>query len=226
MINTEPVYQITRSEYDALISSLNNIQEILSNAKIVNEKGNTETEKLADSTMRALFGIKYQYVLCYNFDFKQWNTHHILEKKMRVDALKLAEKAYCKLKHILESDPKFKNREVVAIATMPVMEDLDNETTTIQQPTPALSTKYQSNTILPNGGAGTIICRDKITGKILPIPNIWIAVSYHVNSNCGTKTDSSGRQRHGGLKYTPRRFAQDCIDTPQKLNALKKLYTR
>ena len=219
MKTSEQKYILTQSEYDILTRNLQEIQVILSNATIIDSKTQkilerppVVVEKLTSSKMQELFGTNYHHILYYNFDSGRWNTDRIMGWKLTND---LKATIMCQnLKDILEHAPEFNNLDVVAVVYMPVVKKNINPGTILENPKPATklptnATSAAQNQLGCHGAVGTIVCRNKNTGQIRPVPNQWI----HYPA------------RHS-LRQIPIDFVQLCIKSTEPLNNLIKIHAR
>ncbi len=135
---------------------------------------NSNKEILTDLKMQELFGANYEGLMYYNFDAGKWNCDRFMG--FCVPYQDKTEQAAIELKKILDAELERKNWEVVAIVTtlirdkyfMGVGERVNR---------PRFNAKGRSV-------VGTIVRRDKNTGKILTVPVDWIGV-FNDNTLCG-----------------------------------------
>lgn len=218
-MKNEQVYVITQSEYDILTKNLSQIQNILAHAKVVDpttqqfiERRPIQLEKLSTEKMQELFGKNYQHLIYYSFDTSWWNKDTILGWKLLYEASTI--QLLRGLKDMIEATPEFKNLDVVAIVNMPIVESPTTNVPTVTNPKPAIKLPSNSDEKTKkylgcNGAAGTIVCRDKCTGKLQPVPDTWI----HIPT------------RHS-LRQIPNDFAKECLRNQDTLNSLIKIHTR
>lgn len=158
------------------------------------------TELLTDEHMRKLFGTNYNGITYYNYDTNTWNRDSYLGDKI----LGRDSNIYHKLKELLESSPSFAPYELVAFATMPIVHtpDYKNYPILISNPTHKKPSSYV---------VGTIVRRDKTTGKIVPVPNTWLGLKQFPFYN-------------SAICEGPFFFAFDCNKFPILTNALLKIH--
>lgn len=207
-MKAEVVYQLTKSEYDILMTNLNKIQDILSHAQIVESKSGqpvrncfVQPEKLTDEKMQELFKTNYRHIMYYNLDTGLWNKTRILGWKL-LREYNVAEQ-FMSAKNILESCPEFHYLEIVAFVVMPIVH-VNEQFGVIEDPVPNTTSKIQHG----GGWGGTIVCRDKFTGKLRPVPNTWI------------------RGWGGSPRQIPKEFAKRCLDCQDVQQQLIEIHTR
>ena len=157
-------------------------------------------ERLTDLKLHNMFGENYRNIICYNFDNKLWNKSTLLNYDIlnRQDTIQYAKLA----KLTIEHNPDFKNFEVVAfvITIIPAQQHLfignfierphfTNDATAI---------------------AGNIICRNRKTGRIMPMSDFWLAGRGYTE------------QRHT-VAHGADDFIHDCWGLPQYQQALLRL---
>ena len=167
----EPMYRISQSDYNALVAHLQQIQNILGRAVIVDEtehqvvaSGDNKAdvaEQLNVSRMQELFGANYKGILLYNFESQLWNRSEYQGAKPDL--------ADCSNADSVRKSWPDKSMDLVALATMTINDaNFKGWCEPVQKP--VFSQKG-------NSVVATFVCRDKVTGKILPLPTNWIGVS-------------------------------------------------
>lgn len=158
------------------------------------------TELLTDEHMRKLFGTNYNGITYFNYDtgrwfHKTWDTIKILAHDRPI---------FQDFKKHIESAPHFAPYELVALVVMPIQHtpNYKNFPILVSNPTYTPRSSYI---------VGTIIRRDRTSGKILPVPTTWHGVK-----------DFS--QHFSALEDGPFFFAFDCIKFPILTNALLKIH--
>lgn len=123
-------------------------------------------EKLTAEKMQELFGTNYNNILYYNFDTKKWSAKHYIG--FHIPAENMKSKYTSLFKDMLHSMRKFAGYELAGIAFM-----------TIDQSQYAGWKRDVVNpTFKPDSAfVAKIICRDKKTGKIVPVSNSWFGVN-------------------------------------------------
>ena len=157
-------------------------------------------EILTDSKMRQLFGENYHGLIFYNYDFGLWNAEKYHGYKIETCEINLE-----KLKTVLEKEPKFAGFELVAVVTMPIRND----------EFPGAGAVIKKPNLNFNGWAivGTIVKRDKKTGKIAPVHDAWLGT--HVSGSlCGA------------CRYGATWFANDVANKDKFRRALINAHTR
>ena len=125
----------------------------------------SEKEILTTVKMKSLFGASYDNIVYYNFDTDVWNRSKYLGFTMgnqSIDARNAIE-----MKRMVEMEPEMQDLEVVASVTM--------STTDAEYPgngNVAAAVKYKRDRNI----VGTLVLRDKTTGKILPVVPCWLGV--------------------------------------------------
>lgn len=133
-----------------------------------------DKELLTDDKMRELFGANYEGLMYYNFDSGKWNCERFCG--YCVPYQEETEKMAKKLKKMLEETPQFKNWDVVACVTTLIRDKYFS----------GMAQKVNHPRFNKKGKSvvGTIVRRDKTTGKILPVPVDWSGV-FKADSICG-----------------------------------------
>ncbi len=131
-------------------------------------------EILTDDKMRELFGTNYEGLMYYNFDSGKWNCERFYG--YCVPYQEETEKMAKNLKKMLEETPQFKNWDVVACVTTLIRDKYFS----------GMAQKVNRPRFNKKGKSvvGTIVCRDKATGKIMPVPVDWSGV-FTADSICG-----------------------------------------
>ncbi len=155
-------------------------------------------ERLTDDKIQKCLGANYEGVMYYNFDAGKWKSNVCLECDMPYQDR--FEKLMWEFKAVLERDVKFSGYELVAVVTMVVKERLF----------PGVGGRV-TRPFFTRGGTGvvgTIVRRDKKTGKLLSMPSNWNGV---------------GVSKLGGFDaiwYGPKWFAMAGIENPEFRHAL------
>lgn len=154
---SDKTYTLTQRDYDILVKETLNNPTALG---VLQRIAGQTNDKLDDKKMSELFGTNYHGIIYYNFETNTWNrknpnagidTTHALELKKRV-----------------ETDPKMRDIEIIAAVAMPISEtEYPGWGAVVHNP------KYSST---GNSIVGTVVRRDKRTGKILPIASGWIGI--------------------------------------------------
>ncbi len=166
---------MTQEEYNLLKKEFNKLKKLLDNVEIVrsDKRGTAKQlnscDLLDDNVMQVLFGINYKNILFYNFQTNTWNTKEFLGYKYgfheryvtaNVKEFKRAfDELFCK-----------SGLELLACVVMPVS----------LQKYPCLSGCVINKPVFkPNGRGvvGTVVCRDKVSGKLLSLGDRWIGVA-------------------------------------------------
>ena len=125
--------------------------------------------------MQELFGINYQFMEWFDYDKGCLNNGVSVSKADKI--------IYNNFRNILKNDTRFnKGCELVAVVSLTICNcsDIPDFGKIIRSPRYAKpSVKFLRQTHY----AGTIICRDKKSGKILPVPNKWLYTGF---STCVT----------------------------------------
>lgn len=138
-------------------------------------------ESLTQIKMRELFGANHQFIECFNYD--------TLCRNDGIKALNPEMATYKNFRNILKSDARFNNNyDLVAVVSLSIC------------PYPYSNSPFCGQVVRypryvkPNikffgetGSAGTIVCRDKKTGKILPVPKRWLYSGTHTCIVAGTQ---------------------------------------
>lgn len=128
-----------------------------------------EKEILTDGKMKNLFGASYENIVYFNFDTECWNRSRYLGFTMgdqSVDARNAME-----MKQMVEKEPEMQGLEVVASVTMSTPDCEYPGTGNIA----GKPTYKRARNIV-----GTLILRDKVSGKILPPAPCWLGVDDYV----------------------------------------------
>ncbi len=132
-------------------------------------------EKLTANKVNELFGANYQFVEWFDYDEWKSNPGQSISNQDSV--------IYRKFRNILKQDVRFnRNYDLVAVVSLSVCPSPYSNSPflgqIIRRPRYVKpNTKFLGAT----GYAGTIICRDKKTGKILSVPKKWL---YVKTSHC------------------------------------------
>ena len=171
--------------------------------KALNDKGQ---EMLTEAKMKELFGINYDYIMCYNYDTRQWNHNDFYvgyeikdrvskHKKTNESRIQYEKNCIDGMYKTLKTKLAKRNMELVASVTMPeCYEQIPEET--LQEAKsfkkkhsyPVFQTGRQ--TIIQNPkfaitefAVGTVITRDLQTGKINPISSSWVMITGFLRWN-------------------------------------------
>lgn len=158
-------------------------------------------ETLTKTKLQELFGAEYSMVRYYDYDRGCYGDGHAISAgygKFNTDAFRI-------LKIKFGADARLKNYDLVAvvvktIARQNVGQDIGR---IITNPT---SVPNKSGHMATNAFASTVICRDKRTGKIVPVPTQWIISG---ESTCSTENDASVSSAYYGLPGVADAIEQD-----------------
>ena len=128
----------------------------------------TEKELLTVGKMKSLFGAAYKDIVYFNFDTGLWNRSSYLGfgiGNQNIDTRNALE-----MKSAVEKESEMQGREVVASVVKAVDRDDYPGDGRISS---GAKYKRSSNVI------GTLVLRDKNTGKILPIAPCWLGVEAY-----------------------------------------------
>lgn len=124
-------------------------------------------EFLDVAKLRELFGANYDFIEFFDYDTGRLNSGHKVSKSDDI--------IYRNFKNILSKDARFNNHyelaAVVSLSVSPYPYSDVNDGQIVRKP------KYVKPSIKflgQTGFAGAIVCRDKNTGKILPVPSKWL----------------------------------------------------
>lgn len=117
--------------------------------------------------MRELFGVNYESIEYFDYDTGELNSGH---KVSRSDNM-----IYRNFKNILSKDARFNNHyelaAVVSLSVSPYPYSDVNDGQIVRCPK---YVKPDTGFLKQTGYVGTIVCRDKKTGKILPVSSKWL----------------------------------------------------
>ena len=136
------------------------------NFEIKSEPGAKEI--LSQGKMKDLFGESYKNIVYFNYDTGVWNRPHYLGYSIgdqRVDTRDAME-----MRRMIELEPQMQGYELVASVTMATDDENYPGTGRI---THEPQYKRARNII------GTLILRDKKSGKILPVAPCWLGVESY-----------------------------------------------
>lgn len=139
-------------------------------------------ERLTSEKMQELFGANYRGIVYYNFDKK---VHFSLGYEGALSAsAPIAPNNAAECKTVLEHEPLFSDREVVATVVMSIAPQKSG-TSMIQ------GKKIKNPVHAPQGSTvvGTLVTRNCTTGKINPVPTTWLGVC-----NDGIKYNAGARK--------------------------------
>lgn len=158
-------------------------------------------EVLDDAKARQLFGANYGGVVFYDLERGTWNKNVYLGKYIEYQDVD----AVCakKMQKVLSRRPEFEAAEVIGCATMLIEDNLV---------WPVRGAEIKNATYCPTGTtvAGTLIRRDKQTGKILPIAKSWVAVNCYVTRNFAARNIA---RSFAAFTMLDRKFQQTLIQT-------------
>lgn len=125
-------------------------------------------EVLTNDKMHELFGANYQFVELFNYDTGRLNSGGAVPKDDRI--------IYNNFRNILKNDARFnKNYELVAVVSLSICSyPYSNSPFVGQVVRKPRYVKPNDKFLGETGFAGTIVCRDKKTGKIATVPNKWL----------------------------------------------------
>lgn len=136
---------------------------------MMNNGQNKTTKEILDAQkMKDLFGANYTKVLYFNFDNNQWNRSDYLGFSTGNQSIDTVQ-AY-KFQETLRPHLNKSNFEIVATVTMSVN---DTEYPGTNKSTIRTPIYKRANNII-----GTVILRDKTTGKIFK-PNTWMGINKY-----------------------------------------------
>lgn len=160
--------------------------------------GNAFKERITDDKMRHLFGVNYDGVMYYDFDGAVWKSDKYLGYSMPYQDR--FEKLMWDLKRVLECEVNFAKYELVAVVTMVIKDRFF----------PGVGKKitHPFYGVGGKGVVGTIIRRDKESGKLLSIPCSWNGVHISRLGVCDA------------IWYGPKWFAEFGIENSEFRNAL------
>jgi len=198
--------RLTKEERDFLISvGGNRARKILSHATEINPALPENQEILTDKKMNELFSGK-PYILYYNFDASNWNSARFMghvRPNITKDTYDVIE-----MKKTLEKQLNFIDKEIVAVVII----------TAIRYPGWGDLTHYHA--ICPdakNTAVGTLVCRNKKTGKIMQQPKQYIGIGRYLHESAVPE-------------YAVQAFARDAMSDTRNskfaktLNELYKLH--
>ena len=132
-------------------------------------------ESLTADKLQELFGVNYQFIECFNYDDWKLKGGKGVSKKDGI--------IYKSFRNILKSDSRFNNScELVAIISLSICPYPYSESPFVGQVVRKPKYVKPNEKFLGESGyAGTIVGRDKKTGKILKVPNKWL---YTATQHC------------------------------------------
>lgn len=137
-------------------------------------------EILTDDKMADLFGENYKGILYYNFDRKKWNSDRYMGISVKGQDIDTANAVEMRTKMHRMKD--FADYELVAVVTMVVPFTV--------YPTHDVFVENPRYDLRGDCVVGTIVCRDKRSGRILPVDNRWVAVLRFKNHTAACATGS------------------------------------
>ena len=147
--------------------------------KVENAVVAPQKEILTDGKMRELFGDNFARITYYNLDANKWFGNGVSSFNER--ASKCGANNMRNIKTLMESDVVFRDLEMVAGVTMIVDDRLF--------PGWAETVRNPMSCVFGKSVLATLVCRDKRTGKILPVPVSWVGVNKFA---CSTTAESQG----------------------------------
>ena len=127
-----------------------------------------ERELLTDQKMKSLFGANYKNIVSFNFDAGAWNRSSYLG--FSIGNQNIDTRDAIEMRRMLELDERVKNFEIVATVTMSVPDELYPGTHNVGR-----DVKYKRARNI----VGTVVLRNKATGKILKPNNTWFGVEKY-----------------------------------------------
>jgi len=172
MQRTEKRYYFTETEYNALTDAMINNPHALQILQRIANRPIYVKEELTDQKIHQLFGANYYGLVYYNFETNKWNRNTYAGQpisKQHFDTNQATE-----LKRRAELDAAFSELEILAVASIAIDSELY----------PGWGKPIVKPTYLKHGGSivSTIVCRDRRTGNILPIPDEWMGVRQQRSS--------------------------------------------
>ncbi|MBR5153171.1 MAG: hypothetical protein IKW57_00015 [Alphaproteobacteria bacterium] len=172
----EKIYQLSQPDYDIVSRAVRfcpDAVRALKRATVLKKNPQQKSDKhgnkelLTDAKMHELFGANYKHILYYNFDEKRWNTdryfYGLTDLEFATDITKQAKPVFARAK-------AFRGMELVAVIVMAVEDKVYLGFGDVaRNPKPFVKN--------PGASVGTIVCRDKSTGKIVYEPNAWLGIS-------------------------------------------------
>jgi len=163
-MSTKPkTYTLTQRDYDILLSSV--LHNPIALGVLQRIAGNT-SDKLDENKMSELFSANYHGITYFNFETNKWNRNNYkidAKKHQGIDTVHAQE-----LKRNIEQDPNMRDIEVIAAVAMTINEpDYPGWGEIIHNP------KFSAT---GKSVIGTIVRRDKRTGKILPVTSEWMGI--------------------------------------------------
>ena len=143
-------------------------------------------EILTDDKMRQILGANYNDVIYYNFDKAAWNADSYLGFKIENQAEYTKIANQCKA--LVESDAQFEPFELVAVVTM-VIDDEQYTEFGAKVKKPKFS-KFGKSTV------GTLVQRDRKSGKILPVSENWMGSGEYVFRINVARNGNAGIAKH------------------------------
>lgn len=164
---------------------------------------NSNKEILTDLKMQELFGANYEGLMYYNFDAGKWNCDRFMG--FCVPYQDKTEQAAIELKKILDAELERKNWEVVALVTTMIRDKYFQ----------GIANKVNRPVFNKRGKSvvGTIVRRDKNTGKILGVPVDWTGV-YCDDTVCGA------------IWFAAKNFLNYALQLPEFRSALVRVHSR
>lgn len=153
----------------------NKMERLLKNIGIGYYNFKTETaqpkvqkERLTSDKMKDLFGTSYKDIVYFNFDTGTWNRPNYLG--FTVGNQKIDTKDALEMRRMCELEPQMQALEVVASVTMATSdEDYPGTERIAKEPV----YKRSRNIV------GTLLLRDKVTGRILAPASCWLGVEAY-----------------------------------------------
>lgn len=168
--NEKITIRISKDDLNQLLAipQVRNIIARYVDADLNDNGGGYKRELLTIEKMRLLFGQNYDGLVYYNYDTCQWNTNKY--RGYTINNQETHTEQANEFKGVLERCPEFADYELVALAVMAIRGRLF--------PGFAHAMHCPTYNLIANGDAavGTIVRRDRKTGRILSVPNDWLGV--------------------------------------------------
>lgn len=167
MKNQNVLYQINKNDYEIIKRAVSgNAEAQMALKRATRFSSGKSKEVLTDAKMQELFGGLYKNIWYYDIEADKWNRHEYF--KLTGGSYFFAENDMQQVKRIVQSQKEFENFEVLAPVVMSVSEkDYPGNGGIVQR------VKYKSYSPYL---VGTIVKRDRASGKIMRVPDKWVGV--------------------------------------------------